>query len=105
MNKVYKKIVVYCPTSNTISHLVLVPYSIAVDEKDSDELFYAVWQGVDRRREIVIGITIGGNFYQLSPTQYGTYIKESWNAMKLIDKSRLLCCIAQYQIDNKIPFD
>ena len=105
MNKVYKKIVIYCPTDNTISHLEPIPYDVAIDEKASDAIFYKVWEKVNRSREIVVGVTIGGDFYQLSPAQYGTYIKESWNSMQLINRPRLLCCIAKYHETHKIPFD
>lgn len=105
MNKVYKKIIIYCPTDNTISHLKIIPYDDAIDERASDAIFHEIWKKVNKSREIVVGVTIGGDFFQLSPTQYGSYIKESWNSMQLIDRPRLLCCIAKYHEEHKIPFD
>ena len=105
MNKVYKKLVVYCPTDNSISWLEKVPYVVAIDEMASDDVFYHVWDLVNRSREIVVGVTLGGDFYQLSPAQYGTYIKESWSSMELIDRPKLLCAIAQYQESHKMSFD
>lgn len=105
MNKVYRKFVVYCPTSDTISLLKKIPYETAIDEKASDEAFYDVWEQVNRSREIVVGVTLGGDFYQLSPAAYGTYVKESWNSMRYINRPRLLCAIARYQTQHHIEFD
>ena len=105
MNKVYKKLVIYCPTEDKISWLEKVPYETAVDEKASDEVFFHVWDLVNRSREILVGVTLGGECYQLSPAGYGTYIKESWKSMQMVDKPRLLCAIASYQKSHKIAFD
>ena len=105
MNKVYKKLVVYSPTDCKISWIEKVPYDTAIDEKASDAVFYHVWDLVNRSREIVVGVTIGGDFYQLSPAGYGTYIKESYSSMELIDRSKLLCAIARYHETHKMSFD
>ena len=105
MNKVYSKLVIYCPTDNKISWLERIPYDTAVNEKASDEVFFATWELVNRSREILVGVTLGGDFYQLSPAGYGTYIKESWKSMQMIDRPKLLCAIAEYQKSHKIPFD
>ena len=105
MNKVYKKLVVYNPISGQISWIEKIPYEIAIDEKASDEVFYHVWDLVNRSREIVVGVTLGGDFYQLSPAGYGTYIKESWNSMELVDRPKLLCAIARHQESHRMSFD
>lgn len=105
MNKVYKELVVYSPTDCKISWIEKVPYETAIEEKASDEVFYHVWELVNRSREIVVGVTIGGDFYQLSPAGYGTYIKESWNSMELVNKPKLLCAIAHYKESHRMSFD
>lgn len=97
MNKVYKKLVVYCPTDNSVSWVERLPYEVAVDESASNDAFFHVWELVNRSREIVVGITLGGDCYQLSPASYGTYIKESWSSMRLINRPRMLCAISKYQ--------
>lgn len=104
MNKVYKKIIAYNPAKNLVSRIILLTYGQAVDEKASDNAFYSVYDKMDRSHEIIVGVSICNNYYQLSPAGYGTYIKENEASMKFINKGKMLCAIAKYHKDNHLPF-
>lgn len=104
MNKVYKKIIAYNPTENVVTRIHLLTYSQATDGKASDDAFYCVYNQMDRKHEIIVGVSIYGNYYQLSPAGYGTYIKENENSMRFIDKGKMLCAIAKYHAVNHIPY-
>lgn len=104
MNKIYKKIVAYNPAKNVVSNIHLLTYSEATDGKASDGAFYSVYDKLDRGKEIVVGISICGNYYQLSPAAYGTYIKENENSMKFINKGKMLCAIADYHKRTRLPY-
>lgn len=75
-------------------------------ERFSDEAFYRILALANRTTDIIIGKTIGGNFFQLSPTAYGSYIKEdAVSIRKYINIGKLLVAIADYQKKKNIPFD
>lgn len=105
MNKVYRKIVAYNPSTNTVSCLKMLPYEMAIDDKASDEAFFEVYMQTDKVAEMVVGVSIGGDIYQLSPASYGTYIKENSSTMGFINKSKFLVAVASYHKKNNIPFD
>lgn len=105
MNKVYKKIVAYNPTVNTVSCLKKLDIDQAMDDKASDEAFFEVYMQTDKVAEMVIGISVGGDMYQLSPASYGTYIKENSTTMAFVNKNKLLVAIADYHKKHHIPFD
>lgn len=104
MNKIYKKIVAYNPVNNTVSFIHLLTYEQATDGKASDDAFYDVYNRVDHRQEIIVGVSICGNYYQLSPAVYGTYIKENESSMRFINIGRMLCAITKYHEEKHLPY-
>lgn len=106
MNKLYVKIVAYNPAEDKITVYRAVDTESDTYDKDSDEVFYRVLGMANRTTDIILGKTISGNFLQLSPTPYGSYIKEDATSVnRFINKSKLLCAIAKYQKEKNIPFD
>ena len=105
MNKIYRKIVAYNPSTNSVSCLKMLPWETAIDDKASDEAFFEVYMQTDKVAEMVVGVTVGGSIYQLSPASYGTYIKENASTMEFINKSKFLVAVATYHKKNNIPFD
>lgn len=105
MNKIYRKMVAYDPTTNKVSYIRLLCYDEAIDKKDSDAAFYDTYNSSDHQREMIVGITIGGTCLQLSPAAYGTYINETENTMRFVNKSRFLCAVAKYHQEHNLPFD
>lgn len=102
----YKKIVAYNNVTNTVSCLRRLPESALFNSRASDEAFYDVYMMADKGVEMIIGISLTGDMYQLSPASYGTYIKEDATTIsKFIHKGKLLVAIADYQKKNNIPFD
>lgn len=101
----YKSIVAYNPSENIVTACRPVSPDAIFDSKASDEAFYDVYLSVDRVTDIVIGISLTGNMYQLSPAAYGTYVKEDQRSMEYINRSRLLVAIADFKKKNRIPFD
>ena len=104
MRHSYKKIVAYNPAENTVSYLKVMTEDMIFDSKASDESFYDVFMNVDKVTNVILGISLTGDLYQLSPAAYGTYIKEDDKSVSFINKSRFLCAVADYHKKNNIPF-
>ena len=106
MKKIYRVIVAYNPLENKITEFRRLDMYSDTYEVDSTEAFYKVLSLVNRTSDIILGKTVTNNFYQLSPTPYGTYIKEDAASVeKFINKSKLLVAMANYQKETNIPFD
>lgn len=105
MNHCYKKLVSYNPIDNCVTAYKKMSDDILFDSKASDEAFYDIYMLADKTTDIIIGVTIGGDMMQLSPAGYGTYIKEDSKTMRMLNKSRILVAIADYQKKNHIDFD
>lgn len=104
MNKIYKKIVIYNPARNFVSKIRLLTYEQASDAKASDMVFYDVYSQMDKAHEIVVGVSVFNNYYQLSPAGYLTYIRENENSMKFINKGKMLCAIEKYHREHRLPY-
>ena len=105
MNHCYRKLVAYNPIENCVTVYKKMGEEYLFDGKASDEAFYDVYMLADKTIDMIIGVTLGGDLLQLSPAGYGTYIKEDSRTMKMLNKSRILVAIADYQKKNHIPFD
>lgn len=105
MNKIYRKIIVYRPSTNEVQYLEKLSYEAAICGVASDRCFYRAYNAMDKVRDVVIGITLGRDMYQLSPAAYGSYVKESDKSMELFDRSKILCAVARYHAKNNIPYD
>ena len=105
MNKVYRKLVAYNPTKNEVTYIRLLTYAEATNNKASDEAFYSVYHLIDKQKTIIVGITIRGNYLQLSPSAYGTYIKENESSMRFVNKGKMLCAIEKYHQEHHLEYD
>lgn len=105
MNKLYKTMVGYNPCKKQVTFYRHLTYDEAIDPKLSDDAFYGVFEAIDPVKEMVVGITIAGNYYQLSPANYKTYIKENSRTMEHIHKGALLTAIIKYKEEKHIPLD
>lgn len=105
MRHSYKQIVAYNATDNLVTFCRRLGEETLFNSKASDEAFYDVYMSVDRVTNMIIGITITGEMYQLAPAGYGTYVKEDARSAEFINKSRLLVAIADFKKKNNIPFD
>lgn len=106
MNKLYVKMVAYDPAENKVTVYRAVDIYDPNYDKVSDEIFFKVYGLANRTTDIILGKTISGDFYQLSPTPYGTYIREDATSVsRFLDKSKILVAIANYQKEKNIPFD
>lgn len=105
MNKVYKKLVAYNPTRNEVTYIRLLTYGEATSRKASDEAFYSVYHLIDKQNTIIVGVTIRGNYLQLSPSAYGTYIKENESSMRFVNKGKMLCAIEKYHQEHNLEYN
>lgn len=105
MNKMYRKIIVYRPSTNEVQYLEKLSYEEAISGVASDQAFYRAYETVDKARDVVIGVTRGRDMYQLSPAAYGSYIKESEKSMELFNRSKILCAIDRFHAKHNIPYD
>lgn len=94
--------VAYNPSDNEVVACSLLSDDLIFDSKAYDEAFYNILFSVDRTVCIIIGVSLTGDLYQLSPVSYGTYVKEDSTTVKFIDKAKLLCAIADYQTKHDL---
>ena len=95
----------YNPCKKEVTFYRHLTYDEAIDPKLSDDAFYGVLEAINPAKEMVVGITIAGNYYQLSPANYKTYIKENAKTMENIHKGALLTAIIKYKESHRIPLD
>lgn len=105
MNKLYKCIVAYNPMKNEVTWYRKVAYEEAIDHALSDAAFFEVHEVLDCSQEVILGISLMGNIYQLSLASYATYIQESAKTAQFFKKGRVLTAIATYKKKHNIPFD
>lgn len=106
MNKLYRLIVAYNPFEDKITVFKKVNFMSDTYDREASETFYKVLALANHTTDIVLGYSVGRNFYQLSPTHYKTYIKEdSTSVEKNLNKSKLLCAIDKYVAEKNIPYD
>ena len=105
MRHAYKKIVAYNPAENLVTAYLKVPEDAIFNSRASDEAFYDVYMSVDKVTNMIIGVSLTGNMYQLSPAGYGTYVKEDEKSIAFINRSKLLVAISNYMKKHNIPFD
>lgn len=102
MRHCYKKMVAYNPSDNEVVACKLLDSEMIFDSKAYDEAFYSILMSVDRVTCIIIGVSLTGDMYQLSPVTYGSYIKEDSGSIAFLDKPKLLCAISKYQTAHNL---
>lgn len=94
----YKKIIAYDPTNNVVNACKLMSASNVFCSTRYDEAFWEIYAQIDRTQNIIIGVSLTDQFYQLSPVQYrSSYIKEDATSMEPLNRSTLLRAISVYQ--------
>lgn len=101
----YKQIIAYDPADNKVTAYKFLGEQYIFAEKELDAEFYKIYYGTNRMNEMILGISVGGDLYQLSPANYGTYIKEDSTSTRFLKKGRILCAITEYKKKHNIPFD
>lgn len=101
----YKCIVAYDPAENQITFYKGLGEEYLFEEKLLDTAFYEVYYNTNKMNEMILGISVGGDLYQLSPASYGTYIKEDSTSTRFLKKGRVLCAITAYKQKHDIPLE
>lgn len=102
MRHSYKKIVAYNPVKSEVTSCKLVPESALFNGKAVERIFWEVYDGTDTKENLVIGVSITNDLYQIAPTSYDKYIKEDGNTVKHIDKSKFLVACSKYQTKHNL---
>lgn len=97
MRHSYKKMVVYDPAQREVKACKLIDADHLFNNKVYDTTFWDLYSEMDRTTCTVIGVTVTGDTYQLSPAPYKKYIKEDAASMQFIDHSDLLSAMLSYQ--------
>lgn len=101
----YGRILAYDPIEDRVTVYKALGEEYLFEDKKLDEVFYEVLAKTDRMNELVLGFSLTGDLYQLSPAGYGTYVKEDyWSAVKL-NRSKILTAIARYKERHNMKFD
>lgn len=95
----------YNPCKREVTFYRHLTFDEASDPDLSDDAFFGVFEAIDPTKEMVVGISIAGNLYQLSPASYSNYVRENARTMEHINKGSLLTAIATYKKKHRIPFD
>lgn len=101
----YKQLIAYDPADNRVTVYKFLGEEYLFEEKKLDTAFYEVYYKTNRMNEMVLGISVGGDLYQLSPASYGTYIKEDATSTRFLSMGKILCAITKYKEQHNIPFD
>lgn len=104
MKHSYRKIVAYNPTLNVVTHMKVLKPEQIFSKSYYSQSFREVYEAADTSREMIVGVGLARELYQLSPAAYGGYIKEDTETMKFIDRSRFFRAVDVYHMKNNIPF-
>ena len=104
MKHSYRRIVAYNPSKNEVTAMEVI---------DPDKIFYTsvyqkafkdVYEKADISNEMIIGVGLARELYQLSPAPYSNYIKEDTDTMKFIDRGKFFRAVDVYHMKNNIPY-
>lgn len=101
----YKRILSYDPIKKEVINYRGLGEEYIFRDRWYDEVFYEIWALSNHTTEVVLGFSLNGDMYQLSPAQYGTYVKEDLYSAQTINKSSVLAAISKYKMKHNIPFD
>lgn len=102
MRHSYKKIVAYNPVKNVVTGCALVPAEMLFRSKAVEKLFWQVYNEANMGENLIIGVGITDELYQIAPTSYDKYIKEDNTTIKHINRSKFLVACAKYQRENNL---
>lgn len=101
----YGRILAYDPVEDRVTVYKPLGEEYLFEDKKLDEVFYEVLAKTDRLNELVLGFSLTGDMYQLSPAPYGTYVKEDFYSAQKINKNRVLAAVSRYKLQHRLPFD
>lgn len=101
----YKRIFSYDPIKKEVTNYRSLGEECIFNSHWYDEIFYEVWALSNHTNEVVLGVSLSGDMYQLSPAGYGKYVKEDAYSAQTIHKGAVLTAIANYKKAHDLPFD
>lgn len=101
----YGRILAYDPVEDRVTVYKPLGEEYIFADKKLNEVFYEVLAKTNRMNEVVVGFSLTGDLYQLSPAGYGTYVKEDFWTGTMFNKSKILAAIARYKTEHNLPFD
>lgn len=104
MKHSYRKIVAYDPSRNVVTAMEVLKPDLIFCKSYYQKAFHDIYDKADKGREMIIGVGLARELYQLSPAPYSNYIKEDVSTMKFIDRNKFFRAVDVYHIKNKIPF-
>lgn len=104
MKHSYRKIVAYNPTKNEVTAMEQIDPDRIFSQTVYAKAFHDVYDKADTSTEMVVGIGLARELYQLSPAPYSNYIKEDIETMKFIDRPKFFKAVDDFHIKNNIPY-
>ena len=101
----YKRMFSYNPVEKEVTNYRPLGEAYLFREMLYEEVFWQIWALSDHGREVILGMSLNGDLYQLSPASYGSYIKEDLYSAQTIHKGAVLTAIATYKKKLNLPFD
>lgn len=104
MKHSYRKIVAYNPAKNIVTVMEVIDPDKIFYNSVYQKAFHDVYAKADTTNEMIIGIGLATELYQLSPAPYSNYIKEDVDTMKFIDRSKFFRACDIFHQKNNIPY-
>lgn len=104
MKHSYRKIVAYNPSENIVTAMEVFGPDKIFCNSVFQKGFNDVYNKADTNNDIIIGVGIARELYQLSPAPYSNYIKEDIDTMKFIDRNKFFRAVDVFHQKNNIPY-
>ena len=104
MKHSYRRIVAYNPAKNEVTAMEVIDPEMIFYTSVYTKAFHDVYDKADTTNEMIIGVGLARELYQLSPAPYSNYIKEDTDTMKFIDRSKFFRAVDVYHMKNNIPY-
>lgn len=100
----YRKMIAYDPVKKEVKDYRSLGQEYIFNGQKYDEVFYELWALSNHTTEVLLGISLSGDLYQLSPASYGRYVKEDFYSAQTINKGSVLRAVSEYIMRNNLPF-
>lgn len=100
----YRKIVAYNPAKNEVTAMEVIDPENIFYTSVYQKAFRDVYEKADVANDMIIGIGIARELYQLSPAPYSNYIKEDVDTMKFIDRPKFFRACDVFHMKHNIPY-
>lgn len=104
MKHSYRRIVAYNPSENVVTAMEVIDPENIFYNSVYQKAFKDVYEQADVSTDMIIGVGLARELYQLSPAPYSNYIKEDTETMKFIDRSKFFRAVDVYHAKYKIPY-